>query len=121
MDSDSKLKLTRGQRNAEFVAKGEARLIAVQSRTKLDRFTESNSLPFTPEVRATKSFHQAGSLGQSQGHERRKGNFGSSRTGGGMFVEAKGMDRVAFQVGPQCSSRGQNPNHDREVEQVAPR
>jgi molybdate transport system substrate-binding protein len=88
-----KLKLTRGQRNAEFVAKGEAD-IAVQLSNEIRIVPGINFVPFPPEFERTFVF--SAGLGSNTKEASAAKTilqfFASPETA--VVVEAKGMDRV---------------------------
>jgi molybdate transport system substrate-binding protein len=88
-----KLKLTRGQRNAEFVAKGEAD-IAVQLSNEIRIVPGIDFVPFPPEFERTFVF--SAGLGSNTKEASAAKTilqfFASPETA--VVVEAKGMDRV---------------------------
>jgi len=89
-----KLKLTRGQRNAEFVARGEAD-IAVQLSNEIRIVPGIEFIPFSPEFERTFIFSAAlGSNAKDANAARAILRFLAGPEAVAV-VEAKGMDRVA--------------------------
>jgi molybdate transport system substrate-binding protein len=89
-----KLKLTRGQRNAEFVAKGEAD-IAVQLTNEIRIVPGIEFIPFPPEFGRTFIFSAAlGSNAKDSDAAKAILRFLAGPEAVAV-VEAKGMDRVA--------------------------
>jgi molybdate transport system substrate-binding protein len=88
-----KLKLTRGQRNAEFVARGEAD-VAVQLSNEIKMIPGIEFIPFPPEFGRTFVFSVSLGLKTKDEASARKILQFLSGPEAMAVVQAKGMDRV---------------------------